>query len=38
MKILLIKDERALAQSITEYLSGEDYLYEHAATYGDAGE
>jgi DNA-binding response OmpR family regulator len=38
MKILLIEDEHALAQSITEYLSGEDYLCEHAATYGDAVE
>ncbi|GAB6012943.1 response regulator transcription factor [Viscerimonas tarda] len=38
MKILLIEDELTLAQSITAYLSGENYLCEHAATYGDANE
>ncbi|GHS93596.1 DNA-binding response regulator [Bacteroidia bacterium] len=38
MKILLIEDELTLAQSITAYLSGENYLCEHAATYSDANE
>jgi DNA-binding response OmpR family regulator len=38
MKILLIEDEHELAQSIMEYLSGQDYLCEHAANYRDAVE
>ncbi|GHT43536.1 DNA-binding response regulator [Bacteroidia bacterium] len=38
MKILLIEDELTLAQSITAYLSGENYLCEHAATCSDADE
>jgi DNA-binding response OmpR family regulator len=38
MKILLIEDEPTLAQSITEYLSEQDYICEHAATFSDAGE
>ncbi|MDR1154084.1 MAG: response regulator transcription factor [Bacteroidales bacterium] len=38
MKVLLIEDEPDLAQSIIEYLSGEEYLCEHAATYRDAVE
>jgi DNA-binding response OmpR family regulator len=32
MKILIIEDERELAQSIAEYLSGEQYLCEFATT------
>lgn len=36
MKILIIEDENALAQSITEYLSEEDYLCEFAATFNQA--
>lgn len=36
MKILLIEDEAELAQSIVEYLSKQDYLCEHAATYNNA--
>ncbi|MDR3057012.1 MAG: response regulator transcription factor [Prevotella sp.] len=38
MKILLVEDELTLAQSITEYLSEQDYICEHAATYLDADE
>lgn len=38
MKILLIEDEPALAQSIVEYLSAQDYLCEHVATCRDAVE
>ncbi|RRB06679.1 response regulator transcription factor [Larkinella rosea] len=36
MKILIIEDERDLAVSITDYLSGEQYLCETAATYHQA--
>ncbi|RKE81478.1 response regulator transcription factor [Chryseobacterium sp. AG363] len=36
MKILIIEDEAALAQSISEYLSGENYLCESASTFGEA--
>ena len=36
MKILLIEDESGLAQSIIEYLSQQDYLCEHVATYNSA--
>lgn len=36
MKILIIEDEAALAQSISEYLSGENYLCEYADTFGEA--
>jgi DNA-binding response OmpR family regulator len=36
MKILIIEDEAALAQSISEYLSGENYLCETASTFGEA--
>lgn len=36
MKILIIEDEIELAKSIAEYLSGENYLCEFAATFGDA--
>ncbi|CAI8795088.1 response regulator transcription factor [Chryseobacterium sp. IT-36CA2] len=36
MKILIIEDEAALAQSISEYLSGENYLCETACTFGEA--
>jgi DNA-binding response OmpR family regulator len=36
MKILLIEDEPGLAQSIVEYLSKQDFLCEHIATYNDA--
>ncbi|MDR1054332.1 MAG: response regulator transcription factor [Prevotellaceae bacterium] len=36
MKILLIEDEPGLAQSIVEYLSKQDYLCEHVATYNSA--
>lgn len=36
MKILLVEDEPGLAQSIVEYLSKQDYLCEHAATYSGA--
>lgn len=36
MKILIIEDEAELAQSISEYLSGENYLCEAAATFGEA--
>lgn len=36
MKILIIEDEVELAQSISEYLSGENYLCEAAATFDEA--
>ncbi|WP_288437694.1 response regulator transcription factor [uncultured Chryseobacterium sp.] len=36
MKILIIEDEAALAQSISEYLSGENYLCETASTFSEA--
>lgn len=36
MKILIIEDEAALAQSIGAYLSDENYLCEFAATYKEA--
>lgn len=36
MKILIVEDERELAQSIADYLSGENYLCEFAATYDEA--
>ncbi|WP_126650748.1 response regulator transcription factor [Chryseobacterium aureum] len=36
MKILIIEDEAALAQSISEYLSGENYLCEAVHTSGEA--
>ncbi|WP_114820193.1 response regulator transcription factor [Chryseobacterium sp. KLBC 52] len=36
MKILIIEDEAELAQSISEYLSGENYLCESARTFGEA--
>ena len=36
MKILIIEDEAALAQSISEYMSGENYLCESASTFGEA--
>ncbi|SDQ66955.1 DNA-binding response regulator, OmpR family, contains REC and winged-helix (wHTH) domain [Chryseobacterium soldanellicola] len=36
MKILIIEDEIELAKSISEYLSGENYLCEFAATFRDA--
>ncbi|WEK18792.1 MAG: response regulator transcription factor [Candidatus Pedobacter colombiensis] len=36
MKILIIEDERELAQSIADYLSEENYLCEFAATYQEA--
>ncbi|MDQ1856418.1 response regulator transcription factor [Chryseobacterium sp. WLY505] len=36
MKILIIEDEAELVQSISEYLSGENYLCESARTFGDA--
>ncbi|MCY0968339.1 response regulator transcription factor [Chryseobacterium wangxinyae] len=36
MKILIIEDESELAKSIAEYLSGENYLCEFAATYHEA--
>ncbi|GHT71533.1 DNA-binding response regulator [Bacteroidia bacterium] len=38
MKVLLVEDELSLAQSITEYLSEQNYICEHAATYVDANE
>ena len=38
MKILIIEDERALAESIAAYLLGEQYWCEFAATYGEAAE
>ncbi|WP_339793713.1 response regulator transcription factor [uncultured Imperialibacter sp.] len=36
MKILIIEDELELAQNIADYLSGESYLCEHAATFDQA--
>lgn len=36
MKILIIEDEAVLAQSISEYLSGENYLCETTSTFGKA--
>ncbi len=36
MKILIIEDEKDLAQSIAEYLSEESYLCEFASTYNQA--
>jgi DNA-binding response OmpR family regulator len=36
VKILIIEDEPTLAASMTEYLSGEQYLCETAATYREA--
>jgi DNA-binding response OmpR family regulator len=36
MKILIIEDELELAQNIADYLSGENYLCEHAATFDQA--
>jgi len=36
MKILVIEDEPALAQSIGAYLSGENYLCEYAGTFSEA--
>jgi DNA-binding response OmpR family regulator len=36
MKILIIEDEKELAQNIADYLSAESYLCEFAATYGQA--
>lgn len=36
MKILIVEDEAELAKSISEYLSGENYLCEHAATFDEA--
>ncbi|MBN8787954.1 MAG: response regulator transcription factor [Terrimonas sp.] len=36
MKILLIEDEKELALSVVEYLSGESYLCEVAATFTEA--
>jgi DNA-binding response OmpR family regulator len=36
MKILIIEDEPALAQSMSQYLAAQDYLCEMAATYGEA--
>lgn len=36
MKILLIEDEAALAQSISSYLEGENYVCEVAATFNEA--
>ncbi len=36
MKILIIEDEQTFAQSISEYLSEENYLCEFAATYHQA--
>jgi DNA-binding response OmpR family regulator len=36
MKILIIEDEHELAKDIAEYLSGESYLCEFAATYSEA--
>ena len=38
MKILIIEDEPALAQSMTEYLTRQDYLCEQATTYLEAME
>ncbi|WP_312285670.1 response regulator transcription factor [Chryseobacterium gleum] len=36
MKILIVEDEAELAKSISEYLSGESYLCEHAVTFDEA--
>jgi DNA-binding response OmpR family regulator len=36
MKILIIEDETELAKSISEYLSGENYLCEFASTFAEA--
>lgn len=36
MKILIVEDERELARSISEYLSGENYLCESVSTFKDA--
>jgi DNA-binding response OmpR family regulator len=36
MKVLIIEDEKELARSIAEYLSGEHYLCEFAGTYQQA--
>lgn len=36
MKILIIEDEKELADSISEYLSGENYLCEFARTFNQA--
>lgn len=36
MKVLIIEDEKALAQSIADYLKGEDYLCEFAASFSEA--
>ncbi|WP_212001185.1 response regulator transcription factor [Chitinophaga sp. HK235] len=38
MKILIIEDEQELAQSIADYLAGENYLCEFAATFDEAVE
>lgn len=38
MKILIIEDEIELAKSISEYLSGENYICEFAATFNEAME
>ena len=38
MKILIIEDEPALAQSMAQYLTAQDYLCEQAATYIEAME
>jgi len=36
MKLLIIEDELSLAQSISDYLSGAQYLCEHAGNFNDA--
>jgi len=36
MKILIIEDEKELAQSMVEYLSAENYLCELALTFKEA--
>lgn len=38
MKVLLIEDELQLAESIIRYLSGENYVCEHAGSYQQASE
>lgn len=38
MKVLLIEDELQLAESIIRYLSGENYVCEHARSYQQASE
>ena len=38
MKILIIEDEKELAENIAEYLSAENYLCEFAATFNEANE